>query len=251
MVQDVAVAAADLYKKLDSGTYQDRSGKRRKIDGDTSKLLEADGITPIQRRLLADVRFRTRLVPGTQEIRKKIGRIGFWVTIVYGNDIFMTVSPSERHNYLAIRLSRYRSQDPYVCSNPASSRTLDERTEHDRVREERKWIGEDAPSLEACEEDIFEFEIPGYDIRRLILARDPLCAANAFGIYIRNVLGPVLGVRMCSCRFCINSLGTPFPMQSLPLMRLQPCAIVSIITVAVNKITVPIFAPPPSQLRSQ
>ena len=118
------------------------------------------------------------------------------MSVVYGNGIFITVSPIERHNYLAILLSRYRSDDPYVCQNPSSK--IDEQNERDRVREERKWIGEDAPSLEPCEDDMFEFDIPGYDIRRLILARDPLCAANAFGIYIRHVLGPGLGVRMCS-----------------------------------------------------
>ena len=105
--QDAGVAAASLYDKLVSGVYVDNQGKRRKIDGDTSKLMYAVGTTPLQRRLLADFRFRTRLVPGTQEIRSKIGHIGLWASVVYGNGIFMAVSPGERHNDLAIRLSRY------------------------------------------------------------------------------------------------------------------------------------------------
>ena len=110
--QDAAVAAANLYVQLTSGVYIDNQGKRRKVDGDTSKLMYAIGVTPLQKRLLADFRFRTRLVPGTREIRSKIGHIGFWATVVYGDGIFMTVSPSERHNDLAIRLSRYRTSDP-------------------------------------------------------------------------------------------------------------------------------------------
>eukprot|EP00973_Karenia_brevis_P053314 7410294-Karenia_brevis.AAC.1 len=115
------------------------------------------------------------MLPGTQEIRTKIGHIGFWASVVYGNGIFITASPSERHNYLAIRLSRYRQEDPYVCVNPG-----DEGAGEERIREEKKWIGEDFPSLEPSEEHEFECEIPGYDVRRLLLARDPLCAANAF-----------------------------------------------------------------------
>ena len=68
------------------------------------------------------------------------------------------------------------------------------------------WIGEHKPSLAAAEKDVFEIDIPGYDLRRLILARDPLCAANAFDIYIRTVLATSLGVRMCpQCPHCAES----------------------------------------------
>ena len=89
---DAAMAAADLYEKLHRGYYTTPDGKRCKIDGDTSKLPFAVGISDKQRQLLADFRFRTRLLPGTQEIRNTIGRIGFWALVVYGNAIFMTVS---------------------------------------------------------------------------------------------------------------------------------------------------------------
>ena len=106
--QDAAKAAADLYAKLQNGTYISEGGKRRKIDGDVAKLMFAEGITQEQKRLLADFRFRTGRLAGTQEIRVKIGHIGFWASIVFGNGTFMTISPGERHNYLAIRLSRYR-----------------------------------------------------------------------------------------------------------------------------------------------
>ena len=100
----------------------------------------AEGITPIQRRLLADFRFRTGMVPGTQEIRTKIGHIGFWASVVYGNGIFMTVSPSERHNYIAVRLSRYRSSDPCVALDPHCP-PMAERTQERKVaQEEQKWI---------------------------------------------------------------------------------------------------------------
>ena len=64
----------------------------------------------------ADYRFRIRLIAGTEEIRTTIGQLCFWTSVVYGNGIFMTITPGERHNYLAIRLSRYRGRDPYITS---------------------------------------------------------------------------------------------------------------------------------------
>ena len=68
---------------------------------------------------------------------------------------------------------------------------------------DHKWIGKDVPSLEAESEHEFDVHVPGYDLRRLILARDPLCAANAFWVYIRKVLAVALGVRMCGeCPHC-------------------------------------------------
>ena len=97
-----------------TGYYRTQAGQRRRNDGDTTKLRFAEGITSKQKHLLSDFSFRTRNVAGTQEIRTKIGHLCFWASVVYGNGIFMTISPGERHNYLAIRLSRYRRKDPYI-----------------------------------------------------------------------------------------------------------------------------------------
>ena len=110
---DVSLAAADLYEKLQTGTYYD-NGKRKHINGDFTKLMFAEHVSPLQKQLLADFRFRTSLLPGTQELRVQIGKVGFWATVAYGHPIFLTISPSERHSYLALRLSRYRSEDPHV-----------------------------------------------------------------------------------------------------------------------------------------
>lgn len=181
--QDAAMAAADLYKKLQSGFYRTKEQKRCRINGDTSKLRFAEGITDKQKRLLADFRFRTETLAGTQEIRTGIGQVCFWGSVVYGNGIFMTVSPGGRHNYLAVRLSRYRSRDPYVT--------------HALTMDANKYIGKDHPSLEAKENDRFHFEVQGYDLRRLLQARDPLAPALDFGVQIRTQVAPIFGIRMC------------------------------------------------------
>ena len=184
---DAAMAAANLLERLEKGNYITQDGKRRRINGDFSKLLFAENLSKLQRKLLSDFRFRCRAIPGTQEIRTKIGHLGFWASVVYGNGIFMTISPSERHNYLAIRLSRYRTDDPFATQNSM-------------------WVGKHAPSLEPNEDDNFGVDIPGYDLRRLLMAEDPLAAANAFFTQIRLVLATMLGIRMCPhCPDCERS----------------------------------------------
>jgi hypothetical protein len=190
--QDAALAAGQIYEKLNSGTYKTQEGRRREIDGDVSKLLYADGLTELQRKVLADFNFRTRALPGTQGIRSKIYHTCFWGQVVYGNGIFITISPGERHNYLAIRLSRYRLQDPFIsCSD---------------TPDEQNWIGPDKPSLQAHAEDVFQVDVPGYDLRKLIQARDPLACVNAFQVQVRVVLATLLGLRMCPlCPHCHTS----------------------------------------------
>ncbi len=193
--QDAAVAAAALYKLLADGVYKDGQGRKRKIDWDHAKLPYALGLTPLQKQLLAGFRFRIRRVAGTQEIRVKIGHVGFWAGVVYGNGIFMTVSPGERRNYLAVRLSRYRATDPYVTAATEAA------------QKERPWIGPNAPSLEAVEFDSCGFEVPGYDLRRSVRSKDPLCCANAFVVYTRVVLAGIQGVRMCHrCPHCAETV---------------------------------------------
>ena len=111
----------------------------------------AENITSTQKALLAGMKFRTRSVSGTLEIRRKIGRTGFWASMVYGNGICMRISPGERYNYLASRLSRYCSADMYVT--------------HARAKEERAWIGADRPNLEPFAKHVFDVHVPGYDMR--------------------------------------------------------------------------------------
>ena len=73
-------------------------------------------------------------------------------------------------------------------------------------RHERDWMGWNEPSLCPGDMDALEFDIPGYDLRKLMLARNPLAAANAFSVYVRVVLAKLLGIRMChNCPHCSMS----------------------------------------------
>ena len=136
-------------------------------------------------------------------MRTTLGHIFFWTTIVYENGIFMTVTPRDLLGYLAIRLSRYRANDPYIAAMGSEPR-------------EKLWVGAEMPSLEARPEDVFERDVPGYDLRRLILARDPLAASLAFSVQIRLVLATIRSFRMCENRShcvpydkpCIDAFGS-------------------------------------------
>ena len=139
------------------------------------------------------MRFRCAQVSGTQEIRVKIGHVGTWACVQYGLGIFMTISPGERHDYLAIRLMRYLGGDPFIAC------------ETENARAQRPWIERTAPSLELSGEEIFHADVPGYDLRRTMQAQDPMCVVNGFMVRIITVLATCLGARMCpDCPRCVQ-----------------------------------------------
>ena len=106
----------------------------------------------------------------------------------------MTVSSGKRHNYLAIWLCRYRSGDHFVTSSTENTKA------------QRPSSGMNTPSIEPKAEEKICRDIPGYDLRRLIQAQDPLCAVNAFFVQVVIILATCLGVRMCpDCPHCEGS----------------------------------------------
>ena len=55
--------AADLYGKLWKGSYMHR-GRRRAVAGDTTRLQYAEGLSPVERKLLRSVGFMASHVSG-------------------------------------------------------------------------------------------------------------------------------------------------------------------------------------------
>ena len=89
------------------------------------------------------------------------------------------------------RLSRNRRNDPGISvGNP----------------EFAPWIGYDKPSLfaeMADDIDTVEFDVPNYDLRRLMNARDPVSCVYAFRVAIIVVVASLFGLRMCpDCPHC-------------------------------------------------
>ena len=75
----------------------------------------------------------------------------------------------------------------------------------------KAWASSTEPALEPQEEEEFDVHIPGYNLRRLMMAADPLVAANTFFVQIRTVLATILGIRMCP--FCPHCSTTKYPCQ--------------------------------------
>ena len=98
-------AANNLYKQLWKGAFTAR-GKRRKVIGDMTRLQHAEGLSTLDWQPLRSVGYMSSQIGGTQGIRLKVGHCLFGQRIVYGEGIFMTISPSERHSGLVLRLSR-------------------------------------------------------------------------------------------------------------------------------------------------
>jgi len=210
--EDATLAAARCYQRLHSGTYTNPQGVQMPIRGDTSKLLFADGTSSHQRAMLQNMHFISSALPGTQEARRQMGHVGSGANFVYGSGIFMTISPSERHNSLAIRLSRYRRSDPLLHPSVAPAECKWIGSEEPRLRPQGRGAGEERQMQEQLlqeeegeerEMEGVEINLPDYELRRLILARDPLCTVDAFKVLVRVVLAQLLGMRMCpDCPRC-------------------------------------------------
>ena len=178
-------AAERLYERLRKGKYC--TGKQLKpIDYDTRKLWYAEGLTKPEREILIAVRNRQQTMPGTVEVRKQIGRYLFGARVELGEPLFVTVSPTTRHNGLCMRFSRYRARDP-------------------AAQEMRgPWFARDKPPL-WNKDELADIDLPDYEVRRALTARDPWATVLAFQRMIRFVFGELLGIRLrpdcphCAC----------------------------------------------------
>ena len=129
-------AARGLYNKLRSGTYTTAGGKPKPIHFDTRKLPYARGLTTDEKELLQDVKGMQGHMPGTIEVRRRIGRFLFGARVEMGEPLFITISPTTRHNTLCIKFSRYRAADPGGAADGARERPEamgDGRSDHRRA----------------------------------------------------------------------------------------------------------------------
>ena len=101
----------------------------------------------------------------------------FGANIVYGMPIYFTISPNERHSALVLRLSRCRKCDTLFTS-----------LDNEVTRAQYEYAGMDRPSLFATENsdlDCVTVDLPSYDIRLAMLAKDNLSIVDAFNVQVR------------------------------------------------------------------
>ena len=182
---DAEHGAKQILEFLCKGVYKDPEGKLQKVSGDMTKVWRCQGLTSAAKQLLAAVVHTSQRVEGTQEVRRLM-RWNLWSWgIVYGQSIFVTFSPSEKHSTLMIRLARVRDCDDAKHADDGAG----------------AWLTRASPCIETELLDA-EVEVP-YEARRSITARDPLCCSDGFRVLCRLVLRHIFGVRTCPyCPSC-------------------------------------------------
>jgi len=165
-------------------------------------------LTESAKKLLAAVEHTSKRVEGTQEVRRLMRWCLHSYRVVYGQCMFVTFSPSEKHSLLMIRLSRTRQEDPVVLSHEGSTLL------HTKPGPSSSWAGRDTPSIE---QDLCAFGVemdgttgvaPSYSDRRSILARDPLCCSDGFRV-LRSVVFHVHHTRLIS-RIPLGTLNSKY-----------------------------------------
>jgi len=82
------------------------------LRGDTTRLALAEGLTAQERKLARNIAYRAEFFPGTQAVRQLMGHSLWGARVNYGDCLFFTISPNEKHSAWVLKLSRYRRNDP-------------------------------------------------------------------------------------------------------------------------------------------
>ena len=106
--------------------------------------------------------------------------------MVYGEPVFVTISPSSRHSGLVMRLPSVRANGPLLQH--------EEMLLADAQKLGSGWY----PILEVGGDMLVD--MPDYEARRHWRARDGLCIIDAFKVYVMLGVARVFGVR--TCPFC-------------------------------------------------
>ena len=197
-VSDDTRAAQSLFHHLHHG-FTGTGVHRVPIAGDTTRLPFATGLSPLEKRLAQAQHFLAKHLAGSQQLRQLMGHTQFGARVMYGDCVFLTISPNEQHSALVLRLSRFRQNDPYVKHSPSHVQRLAGQgypsLEAKRPRQSTEAAGlatsGSLPREEVC------LELPEYDLRRAATARDPLAVVEGYKVQVLLRLAAVLGVRMC------------------------------------------------------
>ena len=193
--RSIGKIACRLLHALAHGEYRNtETGRMVPVTGDTSKLSLCKNLSRRDLAMIRNYQFMSTRIPGTRQVRNEIRHVIFASRVFYGIPVFMTITPGERHSGLAIRLFRGRENDPAFMYGSSAKF--------------KPWIGRNVPSLkpEDHEDESVTIDLPGYDDRKLITSRDPLCCVYAFQVFVRVVLPALYGFQMCpDCPDCAES----------------------------------------------
>lgn len=196
--EELEKGAVEICKALWK-TYTDVGGKSKSVAGDMTKIRYVPGLSNAATKLLQNIEHTSRKIPGTQEIRRQMRFDTDACRVRYGVPIFVTFSPDESHNLLMIRFAWTRAGDPVLLREDATREAqFGRREEPDLTNECSEFFAE--VSVEELVENL-----PAYDERQLILARDSLASVDGFRALVLFAYEYLFGMRVCPlCPDCNN-----------------------------------------------
>ena len=185
------------------------------LNGELGMIFRAQDITAAEKTILASYFKTTQAIAGCQAIRKRIGHCLFGMRAVYGERIFITVSPNRRHSSMILRLRRVRENDPVAhAGTPASECVRD----HAGPLEPPMFLhGALGPGADECA--FAEVPFPELRMRQSMNAQDPLSSVHHYLYCMRVLLPAAFGLRMCfNCPHCNEKFANIME----PLMTFAP-----------------------------
>ena len=132
--------------------------------------------------------FKASRMPGTLPLRRLMGHCATGARIVHGEALFITWSPNEQQSALVLRLIRNRRADPMLHGGLPEDELL------------RSISDMHVPAITEEGSDEVRVNLPLYQSRRRLTARDPRAVVAAYMYEVKFKLPWLLGLR--SCPYC-------------------------------------------------
>ncbi|CAJ1408108.1 unnamed protein product, partial [Effrenium voratum] len=185
--EELTEGAVALCKALHGQFRAGPDAPLQPVAGDVAKLHMVPELPRAARVLLQNVQHVSAKMPGTVEVRKLMRHETHAYRVIYGEPVFVTISPNERDNLLGVRLFRCRQNDPVT------------RVDADALR----WGGEQQPVLGTAVTEATAGSLPAFEARRHLAAADPLSVVEAFHSQLRLCLRHLFGISICKkCPRC-------------------------------------------------
>ena len=174
--------------------------KKTTINGNIGMIFSADDVTREEKVILRSYLNTTSNIAGCQAIRRKIGQLCFGMRVVYGETIFVTVSPNRRHSSMILKMSRCRKND---TSLTGQGPVVDARAKFSNKNAPKVFANSSYADDEKGCSVTKEIPLPELWIRQACNAQDPLASCHHYLFFMMVVLPASFGIRLCfACPDC-------------------------------------------------
>ena len=192
-------AAKKIWERLLKGVVV-IGGLKKPINGEIAMIFKADDLQSSEKILLRSYLKTTQNIAGCQAVRRRIGHCLFGFRVVYGECIFVTVSPNRRHSTLILKLSRSRCND---VSLRGTDRITNARRRYATADQPPIFVDGYLDDPESVEEATAKLNLPSLPARQGANAQDPLSSSHHYFVCMYVLVPAAFGLRMClNCPHC-------------------------------------------------